>query len=274
MPPKRVLQLGLALDGGAGPAWIAALLTRVIQSEHTAITQVFFTGARRHRPSLFAALYGAVDRAIFSLKNDALATLPFDALLAGITSVEIRSAQDWTDAHNTLAQLDLLLDLSSGPVPSALPCAIWHYSQAMRQGLAGLAEVVQRRPVSCGELCATAHGKTYSLYRSWSGTHNLSARRNRQRLYWKAHAFAAQRLGQLAQAGPEHFYRRYATAPEITPPTRPHLWRYLPAFKWHWWRQAFSDFFYRGTWHVHCGPCTELPENFAALSPIQPTPNT
>lgn len=272
MQPVEVLRIGIVLDGHAGPAWVAALLERIQQSERVAVEQVFLTGAKDGTTSLFSALYGAIDKALFPLQNDALATVSLSALLDDIPASEIHSAREWAD--DALAQLDLLLDLSSGPLPApaTLPCPLWHYSQPMRSGAAGLAEVVQRHAVTCAELLAVENDQTHCIYRSFSGTHNLSARRNRQRLYWKAHAFVALRLEQLAQMGPERFYQSFSAEPTPAPPSD--LWRHLPAFKWHWWRQALSDLFYRNTWHVYCGPCAEAPDNFADFSAVPPTPNT
>lgn len=276
MQPTKVLRIGIVLDGRAGPAWIGALVERVIQSKQIAISQVFFTGATRSSSSLFTVLYGAIDRLLFPLQNDALASTSLITLLADIPALEIRAPRDWTNAAAALAGLDVLLDLGSGPLPeiAALPCPLWHYSQSMRQGTAGLAEVVQRCAVSGAELFAKENGQTHCIYRSWSGTHNLSARRNRQRIYWKAHAFAARRLEQLAQVGAENFYQRFVVPSAHSSPLRADFWRYVAAFKWHWWRQALSDLFYRNTWHVHCGPCAEIPDTFDELSAVRPTANT
>jgi len=271
-----VLQVGLVLDGRVSPAWIKALIARVRDSEHVAVRHVFLTGKTRRASSLFSMLYGAIDRALFPLKTAALAPASLTAMLADISAVEIRTAEDWADSASALTQLDVLLDLSSGELPGAppSPCALWHFSTPMRQGLAGLAEVVQRRDVTCAELFAVSGTNTYCIYRSYSGTHNLSARRNRQRLFWKAHTFVAQRLEQLAENGPVRFYKRYAVAADPSPPNHSHLWRYLPSFKWHWWLSALGDLFYRNTWHVHCGPSAEYPESFAGFSAVCPTPGT
>lgn len=271
-----MLQVGVILDGLISPAWIKALLTRLKDSEHIALNQVFLTGDKHRRTTLFFWLYSAIDRALFPIKDAALAPVAITDTLVDIPNIEIRGPADWIYNRSSLTHLDVLLDLGSGALPGELsaPCALWHFGIPMRQGLAGLAEVVQRREITCAELFAEMDGTSFCIYRSYSGTHKLSARRNRQRLFWKAHAFIAQRLEQLAQSRPEVFYKQHAIEADPTPPNHRHLWRHLPTFKWFWWRQALSDLFYRTTWHVHCGPSTDLPNSFTELKEVAPTPTT
>lgn len=140
MVANSVLRVGIVVDGSEAPAWIGALIARVKKSEYAALTQVFFAPSPRRHPSLFQLLYGAIDRLFFPLQDDALATASLADMLAGIPAQDICSKDDWQSADKSLAQLDLLLHLSSGPAPEGLThaCDIWFYDPAMRRNDAGL----------------------------------------------------------------------------------------------------------------------------------------
>ncbi len=264
MHSSHSLRIGVAVDGNAVPAWIAALLHRVETSGVARIECLTVHPPTAHRVPLSTALYQHLDRTLFGVKDDAQQPIELASALPRLTSLPSQ------------APVDVWLHLSVQPLPPGdAPLGTWYFLPDLLDGSVGLSAVGTHQLLASAALFARYGNTDYCIYRASTGTHAFSARRSGQRLCWLAHAFVARRLQALHECGPDVFYARHgtpATAPLTTRPTAFPLTRFA-ARTFH---RGLSELLQRTQWHVYYGPTTagNLPASFDDFAPCASAPNT
>jgi len=219
----RSLRVGVLLDGPCVPAWVAWIVRAV--GEHPdldlAVVVESATADVDRRP-LFG-LYERLDRRLFNVEPDALASVDVAGALAGIPRV---AQGDITD-HD----LDVLLHLGGarprGDVLDAPRYGVWSYRL-------GTAPLFREMAGGVGEaetvLEVLGHEGAQVIYRSTGVTDPVSLHRTRVPAYWKSARFALRRLEDLASGRWEPARDEPSESPsQAPPPTAPRTVRHVAA---------------------------------------------
>ncbi len=260
------MRIGVAVDGAAVPAWIAALLHSVETSGVARIERLAFHSPTAPSAPFSTALYQCVDRMFFPVADDALQRVELSSTLPHLTFLPAEGP------------IDVLLHLSSQPIPTdEAPLGTWHFHPAFIAGSTGLNAVGQCHPLASAALFARYRGTDYCIYHANIGTHAFSARRSDQRLYWMAHTFVARRLQALSAEGANAFYARHGKPSTAPPAPRPRQAAFpLAHFAARTARRGLADLLQRTEWRVYYGPTTgdDLPASFDDFAPCTPSPHT
>ena len=215
---RAKLRVGVLLDAGDPPAWIAEIIREVQASEVAHIVAVIRRGDPRPParesigPRVLRGVYDAFDARVFELARDPFAPVPVAELLADAQVIVVRGGIAGALAELEALRLDVALELGFGALDGALAIArfgVWSYQHgdehASLGGPAGFSEVLTHAPVTTAALHRVTTDGRRVLYQSWSSTDPRSVRRNRALTYWKSSAFALRALRELFEGGPAAF---------------------------------------------------------------------
>ena len=225
------LRVGVLLDSLTVPRWIRTVLEDVRASgcaqlalvvENRATDPVppgFFRKLWALRHHLLYALYTRLDTRIFRTAPDAFELCDIADLVAGLPVVQVTPDQtEFSDRFPDPAVDEILshrLDVAlrfgfrilRGRALTIARHGVWSYhhgdNQVNRGGPAGFWEVVEGQPTTGTVLQVLTEDLDNGpvLYRSYAMTDRRSVWRNRNNVYWKASAFVARKLTDLARRG-------------------------------------------------------------------------
>jgi hypothetical protein len=211
------------LDGPSAPAWVAWIVNAV--HDHPDLDLALVVESERpssDTPALFG-LYERVDRRLFRVEPDALASVDLAHVLAGVPRARQRDITD----HD----LDVLLHLGGprphGDILDAPRYGVWSYrlgeAPLFREMAAGVGEAEVALEI-------LDEDGARIIYRSTGVTDPVSLHRTRVPAYWKSARFALRRLDDLAsgrwdpsRAGPAE------PEPTAATPTAPRTLRHAAA---------------------------------------------
>jgi hypothetical protein len=215
--------VGVLLDGASAPAWVAWIVEAVHDHPDLALALlVEAEAAGADRRSVFG-LYERLDRGLFAVEPDALATVDIADALTGVPRAGQRDVTDY--------DLDVLLHLGGprprGNVLDAPRYGVWSYRLGAVPLFAEMAGgVVEAETV----LEILGHDGGRVIYRSTGVTDPVSLHRTRVPAYWKSARFALRRLEDLASGRWEPARAEPPERPaEATPPTASRTLRHTAA---------------------------------------------
>ena len=223
-PAGRSLRVGVLLDGPSVPAWVAWIVNAV--DDHPDLDLALVVGTAPPSPDrrpLFR-LYERIDRGLFNVEPDALATVDIGGALAGVP----RAPESEIADHH----LDVLLHLGGprprGAILDAPRYGVWSY----RHGAALDAPLFREMARGVGDaetvLEVLRADGGHVIYRSTGVTDPVSLHRTRVPAYWKSAHFAMRRLEELANGRWEPS-RAELPEPAAAPPAAPRTLRYVAA---------------------------------------------
>jgi hypothetical protein len=240
---RQVLRVGVLLEEGNPPAWIARIISDIQASSQARIVAVIrrigappiVRGALV--PRILHALYAAFDARAFAIANDPFAPADVSDLLgdAAVLRVapepqgELDVIADADLAAIELKQLDVALKLGfrrlGGRALAIARFGVWSYQhgdpQADLGGPAGFGEVITHAPVTASALYQLSDTGERTLYQSWSATDPISVQRNRANVYWKSSAFMMRALRDLQERGSDALDRTPGTTQTLGTPETP-----------------------------------------------------
>ena len=260
--PRDALRIGLVVDGTQVPAWIAALVLALNNSESAAIARVVYAAEDAAPLSLDAPLYEQLDRLLFARGEDPLRPVALPDLASLPTE----------------GRVDLQLHLSISPpqYDEDAELGTWYFHPDLLLGTASWAPVAAQSTVASADLFARWQNDEYALYSGHTAVHTFSIRRTNQRLYWLASAAAVRCIEQLCtHPSPARYYARNGT-PTVPPAPAPSAPFTLRPFIASTWRRAWTDLSQRTEWHIRYGRTADdhLPSDFDAFLPLQAASHT
>jgi hypothetical protein len=229
------LRVGVLLDAGPPPAWIARIVRDIQASDQAHVVAVIVGNGAAVPPARGAVvprvlreIYDAFDARAFAVAADPFAPVEVSALVrdAVVIAVAAPPGGALVLASAELAsieaqRLDVALQLGSwrfgDRAPAIARFGVWSYQHgdvhADLGGPAGFWEVMTHAPVTASALQQRSGDGERILYQSWSATDPISVRRNRANAYWKSSAFVMRALRDLHELGPASL----ASAPRAVP---------------------------------------------------------
>lgn len=205
------------------PAWVAWIVNAVSDHPDLGLALVVETeSADADRRALFG-LYERLDRWLFNVEPDALASVDIGDVLAGIP----RATQRDITGHD----LDVLLHLAGprprGDILDAPRYGVWSYRldpvPLFREMAAGVGEAEVALEI-------LDEDGAWVIYRSTGVTDPVSLHRTRVPAYWKSARFALRRLEDLATGRWEPARAEPPeSTPQAAPPTAPRTLRHMTA---------------------------------------------
>ena len=210
MLPRKKLRLGLVLDSTEVPAWVHALLQRLLGTDGVDLALIVLTGPspKMRRPGGYR-LYRWLEDRLFKPALDAFASRDATDVLDAVPRVEIAPVWKGDELHlddtDPLAghRIDVFLHLGparlAGRIVDLAPHGVWWHGADS----SGFRPVLERDPVTASTLVRL--GQTPAddtlLYTSHGRTHRLSVNLNRSPARWKSAAFAPRLLERLYRQG-------------------------------------------------------------------------
>ena len=192
----ETLTIGIAIGPNGPRAWEAAMLRELSNIPGIAATLLQFDNADDAPAPLAYRLFERFDNAVFGLAKDPLAIVPLDS---GLPRPRAEAS--------TLARFDLLVVLTDVAARQAQAIPMGRLGALTVVTLdaegrdcqpPGYWEVMRSVPVTrIGVRWLTADGGNRLVLHSCSSTADFSPRRNREPLFWKAHAFIPRLLRRL-----------------------------------------------------------------------------
>ncbi len=294
------------MDSYAQPAWVRAMLERIAREGHAQFAFVVLndggaapqsTGPGRRilnywkqRDRLLYALFGRLDRRRSLDGPSAFEETDVSDLLADVPSITVSPRRtrfsDYLSEADVQAvrdqRLDVLIRLGfrilRGEILDAAEVGVWSFhhgdNRRNRGGPAGTWEVLLQWPVTGSMLQILNEDLDNGLVlaRSWSATSAVSARANRNALFWKTLSLMPRKLEELRRSGRSAFLAAHRAAqdpasfysnPLYLLPTNRELWRpfwrlnrrlvgrkWVEQRHWHQWqlRYQLADGFGGSLW--------------------------
>ena len=238
---QRQVRVGILADSLTQPAWVRCMLERILAEGHARFSVVVLNGSseegqgpptgpidrlRRYwkaRDRLPYILFERFDRWKFRPERDAFESVDVSDLFEGIPTVEVSPRKtkfsDFIEGDDLdrvrEADVDLFIRLGfrilRGGILTAAPAGVWSFhhgdNRVNRGGPAGVWEVFLGWPTTGSVLQILSEDLDGGLVlrRSWSSTHPLSPRLNRNNFYWKTVGLMPRALAELAQRGIDAF---------------------------------------------------------------------
>jgi hypothetical protein len=189
---QHPLRVGVLLDAGPVPAWVAWILGALRSHPQLTLALVVIAHPPAHKPTLFS-LYERVDRRLFPTEPDALAGVDAGRVLASVPRVEAAAVR----AH----RLDVLLQLGGVGHLDELRTAARHGVWSYRHGCGGpplFDELVRAQRTAETVLESLDPSGARAIYRSAVTADAVSLQRGRNAAYWTSAPFVIRRLEDLA----------------------------------------------------------------------------
>jgi hypothetical protein len=216
MQPK--LRVGLSVDDGRVPYWVAGTIRKMIESDVADIVLVLKTETWDRGPPRRPFLYGAYarfDQAVNERVTDPLAPQGLPAGLEGADRMRLKCSPDALPllpediAPITESKLDVLVDLGRATPRSELSrCTRYGVlsfapgdGETYDGGPPGFWEVLDGAPVTGARVVRTTGDAVTTVYRSYSCTMASSERWNRGQVYHKGISFIPRVLRGLRDRG-------------------------------------------------------------------------
>lgn len=238
MPPPK-LRLGILLDTFKVPAWVHAVIQRIVKDGFGEFVMVALNDGmgKNSRTDFGAYVYSAfqqMDERFFGRSPNPFAMEDMAGLLAGVPVIRLHPLnQDGVQlfSHTDLAsikkyELDILLRFGSDELNVAgvnvAKYGTWFYyhgdDRMIREGPPGFWEAVEKWPETTSALLATGgkFSSTRVLFRSHFVTYPLSPARHRSYYFWAAVPFLPRQIERLYRVGEAKFSREtepFNTAP-------------------------------------------------------------
>jgi hypothetical protein len=215
------LRVAVVLDSLVAPAWVAAAVKHLVDSDLVELRLVLVAGHERgrlvsrlwaERRQLLFLAYERLDRRLFRTEPDAFAPVDLSRLLASTPTIAAPSGLEGEAAAALeSADLDVIAPLGSdGMLREALPHArygVWAYDQrggrSARGGPPHFWELDRAAPTAGSTLLIFRDDPDAGrvVYRSQAATNRVSLFRSRNPAYWKSAAFLGRRLADLDRHG-------------------------------------------------------------------------
>jgi folate-dependent phosphoribosylglycinamide formyltransferase PurN len=243
--PHSPLRLGLLLDSPQLPAWSLELLRRIQREGHAQLALLILRAPspsppppraplqrlRARAATAARALYERLD-ARAAAEPDAFALGDADALFAGVPTLSVTPVETrFSDrlhpddvqairAHDLDVIVRLGFRILRGEILRAARYGVWSYhhgdNRVNRGGPAGFWEVMRGEEETGATLQVLGEELDNGLVleRWQTATHPLSARVNRNGLYWGASSMLPRQLARLRQQGPARYFAAVEAAQE------------------------------------------------------------
>lgn len=199
------LKVGIAIDSMLLPAWAVKVIEAIVASGHSELSLVVLCPKSRASPvSFLYSLYKKRDKKKPLNAPDAFEQQDITKIVKDVPVLH-------KDAKAGQARLDVLLDLcgvtTDPDVMSLSKNGIWRnfFGEARATEVPAVWEVLERRPViASGVEVISGNGETRIVYQSYALTDPSSAKKSRNRYYWKSVSFVPRML-QVLYDSPEQF---------------------------------------------------------------------